>query len=145
MIIESFEPTAVFRKEPGGSYSVFCPEVDGVFSEGETLGEAREMIEEALEGVLETVLDEDIENFFKPVKYKKEHNDIVEKIKIDKKFQVAVSIKIARERSGLTQAQVAHKLGIKQQNISRYERGKVIPSADRFISIIEATRLHGIH
>ena len=145
MVIESFEPTAVFRKEPDGSYFVFCPEVDGVFSEGETLVEARGMVQEALEGVLETVLDDDIENFFKPVKYKKKPGDIVEKIKINKKFQVAVSIKIAREKSGLTQAQVAKKLGIKQQNISRYERGKVIPSADRFISLIEATRAPSLH
>ena len=139
MVIESFEPTAVFRKEPDGSYVVFCPEVDGVFSEGENLDEAREMIREALEGVIETVLDKDIQNFFKPAEYKSEPGDIVEKIKVDKKFQVAVSIKMAREKSGLTQAQVAKKLGIKQQNISRYEKGKVIPSADRFISLIEAT------
>ena len=138
MIIESFEPTAVFRKEQDGSYTVFCPEVDGVFSEGVTLGEAREMIREALEGVLETVLDQDIQNFFKPAKYKSKPGDILEKIVIDKKFQVAVSIKIAREKSGLTQAQVAKKLGIKQQNVSRYEKGKVIPSADRFLSLIEA-------
>ncbi len=41
MVIESFEPTAVFRKEPDGSYVVFCPEVDGVFSEGKNLDEAR--------------------------------------------------------------------------------------------------------
>jgi len=139
MVIESFEPTAVFRKEPDGSYVVFCPEVDGVFSEGENLDEAREMIREALEGVIETVLDKDIQNFFKPAEYKSEPGDIVEKIKVDKKFQVAVSIKMAREKSGLTQAQVAKRLGIKQQNISRYEKGKVIPSADRFISLIEAT------
>ncbi|MCK4337434.1 MAG: type II toxin-antitoxin system HicB family antitoxin [Candidatus Aminicenantes bacterium] len=139
MVIESFEPTAVFRKEPDGSYVVFCPEVDGVFSEGETLDEAREMIREALEGVIETVLDEDIQNFFKPAEYKSKPGDIVEKIKVDKKFQVAVSIKMAREKAGLTQAQVAKRLGIKQQNVSRYEKGKVIPSADRFISLIEAT------
>ena len=139
MVIESFEPTAVFRKEPDGSYVVFCPEVDGVFSEGENLDEAREMIREALEGVIETVLDKDIQNFFKPAEYKSEPGDIVEKIKVYKKFQVAVSIKMAREKSGLTQAQVAKRLGIKQQNISRYEKGKVIPSADRFISLIEAT------
>ena len=139
MVIESFEPTAVFRKEPDGSYVVFCPEVDGVFSEGENLDEAREMIREALEGVIETVLDKDIQNFFKPAEYKSEPGDIVEKIKVDKKFQVAVSIRMAREKSGLTQAQVAKRLGIKQQNISRYEKGKVIPSADRFISLIEAT------
>lgn len=139
MVIESFEPTAVFRKEPDGSYVVFCPEVDGVFSEGETLDEAREMIREALEGVIETVLDKDIQNFFKHAEYKSKSGDIVEKIKVDKKFQVAVSIKMAREKAGLTQAQVAKRLGIKQQNISRYEKGKVIPSADRFISLIEAT------
>ena len=32
MVIESFEPIAVFRKGVDGSYLVFCPEVDGVFT-----------------------------------------------------------------------------------------------------------------
>ncbi|MBE0665295.1 MAG: helix-turn-helix transcriptional regulator, partial [Candidatus Aminicenantes bacterium] len=41
------------------------------------------------------------------------------------------------ERAGLTQAQVAEKLGIKQQHISRYEKGIVVPSADRFLQLFE--------
>lgn len=62
----------------------------------------------------------------------------VNQFKIKKKLQVTVSIKIARERQGYTQQQMAEKVGIKQQNISRYEKGKVIPSADRFLELVGA-------
>ena len=44
---------------------------------------------------------------------------------------------MARERLGYTQQQMAEKLGIKQQNISHYEKGKVVPSADRFLELLE--------
>jgi DNA-binding XRE family transcriptional regulator len=63
--------------------------------------------------------------------------EVVEPIRINKNLQVAVSIKMARERLGYTQQQMAEKLGIKQQNISRYEKGKVVPSADRFLELLE--------
>jgi predicted RNase H-like HicB family nuclease/DNA-binding XRE family transcriptional regulator len=137
MVIESFEPTAVFRKTRDGRYFAFCPEVAGVASEGRTLEEARSMIKEALEGVIAIVLERDFPDYFKPAGKKILRGDIVEKIDIDKKLQVAVSIRMARERAGLTQAQVAEKLGIKQQHISRYEKGIVVPSADRFLQLFE--------
>ncbi|MCU0286987.1 MAG: TolC family protein [Acidobacteria bacterium] len=60
MVIETFEPTAVYRKEADGGYFVFCPQVKGVFSEGDTLEEARVMIKEALEGIIEVVLEKDL-------------------------------------------------------------------------------------
>lgn len=145
MVIESFEPTAIFRKGKDGRYFAFCPEVDGVASEGRTLEEARAMIREALEGVIEVVLERDFPDYFKPAEMKILRGDIVEKIDIDKKLQVAVSIRMARERAGLTQAQVAEKLGIKQQHISRYEKGIVVPSADRFLQLFEILQMALTH
>lgn len=139
MYIDLFEPAAVFRQdEEKGGYFVFCPSVEGVFSQGETLEEAREMIKDALEGVIETALEEDLENYFNTGEYIPGEGEIVEPIDIDKRLQVAVSIKIAREKHGYSQKQMAEKIGIKQQNISRYEKGKVIPSADRFLKLLEA-------
>jgi predicted RNase H-like HicB family nuclease len=139
MCVNLFQPVAVFRKdEEDGGYFVFCPSVEGVFSQGETMEEAREMIKDALEGVIETALEDDLENYFNDDEYIPQKGETVEPIKIDRKLQVAVSIKIARERFGYTQSQMADRLGVKQQNISRYEKGTVVPSADRFLELLEA-------
>jgi predicted RNase H-like HicB family nuclease/DNA-binding XRE family transcriptional regulator len=138
VVIETFEPTAVYRKEADGGYFVFCPQVKGVFSEGDTLKEARVMIKEALEGIIEVVLEKDLQNYFTPNDEKKIPGDIEERINIEKKLQIAVSIKIARERAGLTQDELAHRLGVRRHYISRYEKGVVIPSVDRFLKLFEA-------
>jgi predicted RNase H-like HicB family nuclease/DNA-binding XRE family transcriptional regulator len=137
MRIDPFQPIAVFRKdEKNGGYFVFCPSVEGVFSQGETIEEARKMIKDALEGVIEVALEDDLENYFNNKEFIPQEGEVVEPIRINKKLQVAVSIKMARERLGYTQQQMAEKLGIKQQNISRYEKGKVVPSADRFLELL---------
>jgi predicted RNase H-like HicB family nuclease/DNA-binding XRE family transcriptional regulator len=137
MFIKPFEPLAVYKKDKeSGGYIVFCPNVEGVFSEGETLEEARDMIKDALEGVIETALEENLDRYFNNKGYTPKNDEIVELIDINKKLQVAVSIKIARENAGYTQKEFAEKVGIKQQNISRYEKGKIIPSADRFLQLL---------
>ncbi len=134
-----FQPMAVFRKdEESGGYFVFCPSVEGVCSQGETLQEAREMIKDALEGVIEVALEDDMENYFNNDEYIPQPGEVVEPIRINRKLQIAASIKMTRERLGLTQQQMAHKMGMKQQNISRYEKGKVVPSAGRFLELLEA-------
>jgi predicted RNase H-like HicB family nuclease/DNA-binding XRE family transcriptional regulator len=139
MCQKPFQPVAVFKKdEEDGGYFVSCPTVEGVFSQGETMEEAREMITDALEGVIEAALEDDMENYFSDDEYIPKEGEIVEPVRINKKLQVAVSIKIARERHGYTQKQMARKIGIKQQHISRYEKGIVVPSADRFLELLEA-------
>ena len=138
MCQKPFQPVAVFKKDKDGGYFVFCPTVEGVFSQGETMEEAREMIKDALEGVIESALEDDMENYFNDDEYIPKEREIVEPVRINKKLQVAVSIKIARERQGYTQRQMARKIGIKQQHISRYEKGIVVPSADRFLELLEA-------
>lgn len=42
---------------------------------------------------------------------------------VDAEVRLAVAVAEARERAGLTQAQLAHKLKTRQSNISRIERG----------------------
>ena len=139
MCQKPFQPVAVFKKdEEEGGYFVFCPTVEGVFSQGETMEEAREIIKDALEGVIESALEDDMENYFNDDEYIPKEEELVEPVRINKKLQVAVSIKIARERRGYTQRQMARKIGIKQQHISRYEKGIVVPSADRFLELLEA-------
>lgn len=137
-MIKPFEAIAVFYKDDEGYYQAFSPNVEGAISYGETLEEARVNIKEAIEGVLGTALDKDIAHYFDHDEYHAAEGEIVETVKIDRKFQVAVSIKIARERAGYSQSDIGKKLGITQQSISRYEKALVIPSADKFLDLLEA-------
>lgn len=137
-MIKPFEPIAVFYKDDEGYYQAFSPNVEGAISYGDTLEEARANIKEAVEGVIKTALDKDIANYFSHEDYTAGEGEVVEVVKIEKRLQVAVSIKIARERAGYSQIDFGKKLGITQQSISRYEKGLVIPSADKFLELLEA-------
>lgn len=137
-MIKPFEAIAVFYKDDEGYYQAFSPNVEGAISYGETLDEARTNIKEAVEGVIKTALDKDIANYFSHEDYAAGEGEVVEIVKIEKRLQVAVSIKIARERAGYSQIDFGKKLGITQQSISRYEKGLVIPSADKFLKLLEA-------
>jgi len=135
-MIKPFEAIAVFCKDEEGYYQAFSPNVDGAISYGGTLEEARANIKEAIEGVIKTALDNDIANYFSDSQYIPKANEITETVNIEKKLQVAVSIKIAREKAGYSQKDFGKKLGMTQQSISRYERGIIIPSADKFLEIL---------
>jgi predicted RNase H-like HicB family nuclease/DNA-binding XRE family transcriptional regulator len=137
-MIKPFEAIAVFYKDEEGYYQAFSPNIDGAISYGETLEEARTNIKEAMEGVIKTALDKDIANYFSHIEYKAKESETIETIKIDSKLQVAVSIKIAREKAGYSQRDFGKKLGMTQQSIFRYEKGIVIPSADKFLQLLGA-------
>ena len=135
-MIKPFEAIAIFYKDEEGYYQAFSPNVNGAISYGETLEEARANIKEAIEGVIKTALDKDITNYFSYSEYEPKADEMVETVNIDKKLQVAVSIKIAREKAGYSQKDFGKKLGMTQQSISRYEKGIIIPSADKFLEIL---------
>jgi len=46
-------------------------------------------------------------------------------------------IKLLREKKGMTQKELAEKIGVSQQNISRWETGEVIPRIDKIKIIAE--------
>lgn len=54
-----------------------------------------------------------------------------------------ISIKIAEaiKQSGLTQAEIAHSLGIGQQTVSEYACGKSLPALDTFAKFCEVLDL----
>lgn len=139
-MIKPFEAIAVFYKDDEGYYQAFSPNVEGAISYGETLNEARANIKEAIEGVIKTAIDKDIANYFSNEEYKPAKGETVEEVKIDRKLQVAVSIKIAREKAGYSQREIGKKLGMSQQSISRYEKALIIPSADKFLDLLEAKK-----
>jgi antitoxin HicB len=49
--------TFVFNPEPEGGYTVTCPALPGLVTYGETLQEAREMAQDAMEGLIEAILE----------------------------------------------------------------------------------------
>jgi predicted RNase H-like HicB family nuclease len=56
----SYRVNIVFSRDKGGYY-VFCPELPGCQSQGDTFEEARENIQEAVELYLETKSKDEIE------------------------------------------------------------------------------------
>jgi predicted RNase H-like HicB family nuclease len=46
-----------FNPEPEGGYTVTCPALPGLVTYGETLDHAREMARDAMQGMLEVMLD----------------------------------------------------------------------------------------
>ena len=59
---------------------------------------------------------------------------------------IAEQLRAAREAAGLTQEQLANRMGFAAPRISEYEAGKVDPSATRFLAILascQASRTTG--
>jgi predicted RNase H-like HicB family nuclease len=50
--------TFVFNPEPEGGYTVTCPALPGLVTYGETLHEAREMARDAMEGLIDVMLEQ---------------------------------------------------------------------------------------
>ena len=49
--------TFVFNPEPEGGYTVTCPALPGLVTYGETIEEARRMARDAMEGLIEVMLE----------------------------------------------------------------------------------------
>lgn len=51
--------TFVFNPEPEGGYTVTCPALPGLVTYGETLDEARTMARDAMEGLIEVMIEKE--------------------------------------------------------------------------------------
>ncbi len=47
------------------------------------------------------------------------------------------ALRIQRELAGLNQVELAHRIGISQQNISRWERDEVLPNIDFCVKLAD--------
>lgn len=54
-------------------------------------------------------------------------------------YDICGGIKKARKELNMTQAQLAEKLGISKETLSRYEQGKTIPGMDVIIKLADYT------
>ena len=62
-------------------------------------------------------------------------------MKFDDKVFIAKQIRIHRKRAGLTQAELAEKVNLSTQHISRIESGCYIPSLTSFFMIVEVLKI----
>jgi len=53
--VASFQYTVILEREPDGGYHVFCPALKGCHSQGDTLDQAQQNIEEAIAAYLESL------------------------------------------------------------------------------------------
>ena len=60
---------------------------------------------------------------------------------VEKEYALIRMVVKARRNVGLTQQQLADKIGVKQQVISRFEREKHIPTLDSFLKILDGVGL----
>ena len=58
-----------------------------------------------------------------------------------KEYSLIEQAIIARKKQGLTQKELADKIGVKQQVISRFENEKKVPTLDNFVNILEGLDL----
>lgn len=55
-------------------------------------------------------------------------------------MEVPVRLRAARRAAGLTQAELAERVGVDRVSIGRYEAGAVTPAADTYLRILAACR-----
>ena len=58
---------------------------------------------------------------------------------LDDEFAVAKAVIAARSRAGLTQAELAHKMGTTQPAVARMESGRIQPSLQTLHRLAQAT------
>lgn len=70
VITHAYTYTAVFEPSQEGGYTVTCPALPGVVTEGDTLKEARAMVKEAVECYLESLQKDGL-----PIPESEEYNE----------------------------------------------------------------------
>ncbi len=50
------------------------------------------------------------------------------------------NIKLIRENRGLSQSELAEKIGLQKQNVSAYERGVKVPNIEKLTAIADTLR-----
>ncbi len=133
-----FQPLAIIAKDKDGRYNGFSPNVKGAISYGNTFEEAINNMREAIEGVMETALENGYKGVLLEAEGKIDENSNKVIIPVERRLRVAATIHIVRERAGLSQEEFSERIGINRETVCRYERGKRMPSADTFLNIIEA-------
>lgn len=108
--------TAKLTKEKDGGYSVSFPDLDGCFTQGDTLEEALENAREAMELTLEDVFDGEP---LPASKTKANESKGLYRIEVDPELSVALQVAAARGK--VPQTAIAQKMGMTKQAYQRLE------------------------
>jgi antitoxin HicB len=130
-------PISIEPADEGGYLIQGFPPMEGVISEAETHEEALAMAQDALSGVLAVMLT-DKAPIPRPDPAYIPQEPHVYFISPTADITIALLLRWAREDAGLTQAQVAERLGIKQQSYQRLERPDANPSLKTIESAFKA-------
>jgi antitoxin HicB len=129
---------AVFTKQSDGTYAVDFPECEGLFTQADTLEEAPTMARDALLGWLEA----DLAQGHTPPQPKRgtalRSGGRSAWVAVPPKLAITLSFRWAREAAGLTQAQLAKRVGVSQQQIAKLEHPDANPSIDTLIKVAAA-------
>ncbi len=55
-------------------------------------------------------------------------------------MSLSENIRIMRESRGLSQSELAEKIGLQKQNVSAYERGVKVPTVEKLVAIADTLR-----
>lgn len=135
-----------------GNYSAYVPDVPGVVATGKTLEATKQAMSEALAVQLEgevfpkarTQTREDAARHAKKVLGEElKASDVVAFVKVAPMNPVSLEIAKAIETSGLTQSEIAKRLGIKQPAVSRladpFYWGHSFNAVNRLADVLEHT------
>ncbi|GAU78543.1 helix-turn-helix domain-containing protein [Fusibacter sp. 3D3] len=81
----------------------------------------------------------DVKSTVNELRKDNEFNEIY--LEIEKEYELIRQVVDTRKQIGMTQKNLADKVGISQQEISRFEREKHIPKLSNFIRILDALGL----
>mgnify|MGYP003571635083 CR=1 FL=1 len=77
---------------------------------------------------------------YKDLTCRVKNGKVIDMLYDDKKFVGSV-IRLARKKAGLSQEQLAEKIGMTDKNLGNIENGKQFPQVNNFIRIIEELNL----
>lgn len=120
---------AKLTEQPEGGYCVSFPDLEGCFTEGDTLKEALDNAAEALNLWLESVCDPDYTFAVPPTKRRRGKNYYP--IEVDPSLAQAVVLKQLRESCDLRLADAAKMVGMSIEEYTSFEQPRQMRSANQ--------------
>jgi len=115
------------------------PDAPGCQTFAETEAELHEMAKEALEGWLEAHL---VDGEAPPRPKRRRKTVDTWQVEVSPALSVAVQIRWARQDAGLSQQELARRIGVSQQQIAKLEQPTSNPSLGTLSKIAEALGVH---
>jgi len=132
-------PFLHWTDDNGNIFTQALPPLDNIVTYGTSVMEAKEAARQALTGVLGAMLDQARTMAPPP------HDDVPDGawwIAPDPRVGWPVLLRLERERAGLTQGQLAERLGVTYQAVQKWERAGANPTLSTADRILRALGRH---